>query len=549
MKSQNATATIGNVTACSGDTVLVAVDVTNFIDIGAMTFYIGYDTNTSEFLSLQNINAVIPGGITFNATDGQVGIVYSSLNFFTITSGKLFDLKFYFPGDSTSLPFNPGTEIANSNLETIPLDTFTGSINLSLRLINQPDSIQSYPDNDVIFRVTSLGNPDYQWQENTGSGWNDLQNSQVYSGVNNDTLTVHDVSLGFNGYLYRCILTAGNCSETSDIALLEVALAFPAATLGQVNSCPDYNVLEPLFVGDFFDVIEFTFNISYDTSELTFISLQNIYPDLVPGNLTVIPMQNTPGITIHWQYDNSVSITSGNLFDLEFNYQSQDLSVMFGPGSQVINSSFNPVDITLTNGHIDQYPLPVISFQPVNDTVLEGQDGFFSVSAQGATDYIWQMSSDNGISWSYLSDTPPYYNTHTSSLTISPALYNLNGYLFSCRLNNQYCTVYSSQAVLVVDTLTLIDDREMNGGIQIYPNPFHDILYIKSTVDLADGLISIYDSKGVLSFIYNIKRQKGAETDLKINMAGLSEGMYFLKYESIHNGTINIENKKILKTN
>ncbi len=81
----------------------------------------------------------------------------------------------------------------------------------------------------MIFRVTSLGIPDYQWQENTGSGWNDLQNNQIYSGVNNDTLTIYDVPLSFNGYTYRCLLSAGNCTVISDTALLEVALAFPGS--------------------------------------------------------------------------------------------------------------------------------------------------------------------------------------------------------------------------------------------------------------------------------------------------------------------------------
>ncbi len=80
MKSQNATATIGNITSCAGDTVLAPVDVTNFIDVGAMTIYIGYDTNAAEFLSLQNINSAIPGGISFNAVNGQLGIAYSNPN-------------------------------------------------------------------------------------------------------------------------------------------------------------------------------------------------------------------------------------------------------------------------------------------------------------------------------------------------------------------------------------------------------------------------------------------------------------------------------------
>ena len=232
MKSQNATATLENELSCSGDTVLVAMDVTDFIDVAAMTIYVGYDTNQAEFLSLQNINPAITGFLSANAANGQVGIAYSSVNSFTLTSGKLFDLRFGFSGDSTLLPFNPGTEIANSNLELIPLDTYPGSISNGMSIIDQPDSVQAYPDNDVMFFVTATGNITYQWQENTGNGWNNLQNNSTYSGVNSDTLNIYDVPLSFDGFTYRCLLSAGNCSDTTQVALLEVAVAYPSALLG-----------------------------------------------------------------------------------------------------------------------------------------------------------------------------------------------------------------------------------------------------------------------------------------------------------------------------
>lgn len=549
MKSQNATATIGNITSCAGDTVLAPVDVTNFIDVGAMTFYIAYDTNAAEFLSLLNINSAVPGGISCNATNGQVGIAYSNPNPFSITSGKLFDLRFRFLGDSTLLPFKPGTEIANSNLETIPLDTFPGSIKNSIRLISQPDSVvQSYPDNDVIFKVTALGIPEYQWQENTGSGWNDLQNNQTYSGINNDTLTIHDVPLSYNGYTYRCVLSAGNCNVVSDIALLEVALAFPAATLGLTNSCPQNEVLEPLFVGDFFDIVEFTFNISFDTTFLTFQDLLNVNPDILAGNLTTSPLADPPGIKIHWEYNNPVSITSGKLFDLEFSYISGNHTLTFEAGSEVLNSSFNPVDITLTNGHINQYAIPLITAQPQNDTVLEDHDALFNVDAIGSIEYIWQFSTDGGNSWTYLSDVIPYYNTHTSSLTISPAVFSMNGYQYSCRLDNEYCMVFSDAATLVVDTLTYISTPGSNGNLLVHPVPFRDHLHISLPGDFGCTLVCIYDARGMMLYSCKINQNSGYSQDLDLDLAALAAGLYFMRFEGIRDGRATVEMRKILKT-
>jgi hypothetical protein len=549
MKSQNATATIGNVNSCEGDTMLAPVNVTNFIDIGAMTFYIGYDTNSAKFLSLQNINSAIPGGISFNASNGQIGIAYSNPNPFSIDNDKLFDLRFRFVGDSTLLPFKPGTEIANSNLETIPLDTFSGSIKNSIRLISQPDSVvQSYPDNDVILKVTSLGFPEYQWQENNGSGWNDLQNNQVYSGVNNDTLTIHDIPLSYNGYLYRCVLSAGNCTVISDIALVEVALAFPAATLGLLNSCPEYNVVEPLLVGDLFDVVEFTFNISFDTANLTFIDLLNIHPDILAGDLTTSPLIDPQGIIIHWENNNPVSITSGKLFDLEFSYKSENQIVAFGQGSEVLNSSSNPIDITLTDGHINQLALPQITAQPINDTVLKNHDAFFMVEANGTNEYIWQLSIDGGISWSYLSDGIPYYNTHSENLTISPAVFEMNEYQYRCRIDNDYCMVFSAAASLIVDTLTVISTPLSDWNLQVYPIPFRDIVHISLSDNYHCNLIDIYDARGIFLFSFKVNQNTGHSLDMSLDLVSLDVGLYFMRFQKIINGQTSIELRKILKT-
>jgi hypothetical protein len=548
MKSQNATATIGTITSCAGENILVPLDVTNFNDVEAMTIFVGYDTNSAEFLSIQNINPAIPGSVTYNAVNGQVSIAYSSTTPFYISGETLFDLSFSFLGDSTLLPFNPGTEIANSNLEIIPLDMFQGSISNSIQLINQPDSVKSYPDNDVIFRVTSLGNPNYQWQENTGSGWIDLQNNDIYSGVTNDTLTIYDVPLSFNGYRYRCVLTADVCTEITDVALLEVAEAFPVATLGFISSCPENDLLEPLFVGDFFDVIEFTFNISFNTNFLEFQGLENIYPDLLPGNLTVSPLLDPPGVVIHWDYTSAVSITSEKLFDLKFYYKTQNQVLAFEAGSEVLNSFSNPVNITLNNGAINQYAIPQIITQPQNDTILENEVAVFTVEVTGANEYLWQISTDDGNSWTGLTDTPPYYNTHTAVLTISPAVYSMNEDQFACHLGNEYCAVYSSAAVMVVDTLTYIGDRDVEGSIQVYPLPFHDKIHVSLPVDNSNSLICVYDIRGTLQYSFNLKQTRGQQ-EIDLDLSTLPEGLFLLTISGNQFGKTVFEQKKIIKTN
>jgi hypothetical protein len=547
MKSQNASATLGNITSCAGENVLVPVDVTGFIDVGAMTIYISFDTNSCQFLSLQNINPEIPGSISVNSANGQVNVAYSYVIPFNIIEGKLFDLSFTFLGDSTSLPFLPGTEIANSNLEVIPLDTYPGSISTGLQIINQPDSVQSYPDNDVIFRVTSLGNPNYQWQENTGSGWTDLQNNSTYTGVDSDTLTVHDVSLDFNGYTYRCELSSGNCTAITDTALLEVALAFPAASLGFISSCPDNQVFEPLNVGDFFDVIEFTFNISFDTADLAFQDLANINPVLSVGDMSVAPMMIPPGISIHWTSTDPISISSDKLFDLKFDYSHQENVFAFEAGTEALNSFSNPINITLNNGIITQYSVPLITIQPQNDTVTEPQDAHFSLTASGVTGYQWQKSTDGGNSWTDLSDNPPYFNVHTSELTISPAVYSMNENRFSCRLQGINCISYSGTAILTVDTLTYISSNGTQASVLVYPVPCREVVMVELPDNSTYDLARIFDAQGKLQLSSTIDRNSSAK--MGINVSSLPQGLYILSLEGTNEGKIITELKKIMKTN
>jgi hypothetical protein len=545
MKSQNATATLENALSCSGQSVLVACNVTGFMDVAAMTIYIGYDTNEAEFVSLQNINPAVTGFLTTNASDGQIGIAYSNVNPFNLSSGKLFDLQFNFLGDSTSLPFNPGTEIANSSLEVIPLDTFPGSISNGFVIIDQPDTIQAYPDNDVMFTIASTGIVTYQWQENTGNGWNDLQNNQTYSGVTNDTLIVIDVPLSFNGYLFRCLVSAGNCSDTSGIALLEVATAYPSATLGTLLSCPENQVLEPLFVGDLFDMVEFTFIISYDPSNLEVLGYTNLNPAFVNNFSGII----SPGtVTFHWEDINPVSIISGKLVDIMFDYHSQNNPVVFQSGTEVINSQSNAVDLTLTNGFINQYELPVITQQPQATTVTEGDDALFEVTATGATGYNWMISTDDGATWTDLTEGSPYFNVATPQLTISPTSLSMNGDLFECAVENENCAVLSNPAILSIDSLDFAGNMQrLPFDISVQPNPAHNKLNITLTEKCSDFEIYIYGIQGELIFS---RVEKGNSADaITIDLSGLSNGLFLLEMTGKYQNKQFIDTRKILKSN
>ncbi len=73
------------------------------------------------------------------------------------------------------------------------------------------------PGGNTFFFVgdTAVGNS-YQWQVNTGTGFINITNSTIYSGVTSDTLGVTGVPSSYYGHKYRCIITNGSVVKISD---------------------------------------------------------------------------------------------------------------------------------------------------------------------------------------------------------------------------------------------------------------------------------------------------------------------------------------------
>jgi hypothetical protein len=69
---------------------------------------------------------------------------------------------------------------------------------------------------------SSEPNATYQWQTDLGFGFQNVNNGGQYSGANNDTLTILNVTTNNNNQLFRCVITLGSCSVTSAVVFLKV---------------------------------------------------------------------------------------------------------------------------------------------------------------------------------------------------------------------------------------------------------------------------------------------------------------------------------------
>ena len=104
-------------------------------------------------------------------------------------------------------------------------------ITYNLTIINSNDIISQdptdkniSPGNDVTFTVLSpfAPNATYQWQRDNGTGFQNLSNAGQYSGTSNDKLRITNISTSNANEVYRCIVTANSCTDTSSNAILTI---------------------------------------------------------------------------------------------------------------------------------------------------------------------------------------------------------------------------------------------------------------------------------------------------------------------------------------
>jgi hypothetical protein len=92
--------------------------------------------------------------------------------------------------------------------------------NLSMLINSQTTQINQ----NIQFTTSSLNNTSYQWQNNPlNNGWQNVPSNATYSGGNTNTLTVNNVQLSNHNQPFRLIANAGNCSDTSNVATIQIA--------------------------------------------------------------------------------------------------------------------------------------------------------------------------------------------------------------------------------------------------------------------------------------------------------------------------------------
>jgi len=225
--AQAQTLTIGSVQACAAPEVLVPVTGTDLTNIGSFTLFISFDSTKLVYKSLENIDAQIKEVISYTLDHNplQLAIVWSGVNPVNFNGKKLFDIKFTYPGATTSVSFKPNCEVTNVNLEIIPVTYKGGSVTSGLPIINrQPSDTVVRPMGTALFRTNAYNVTSYQWKvsKDNGQTWSDLSENDIYRGTLTNELSVQQVPLSYNSFRYSCSLNEAFCPATTQEATLRV---------------------------------------------------------------------------------------------------------------------------------------------------------------------------------------------------------------------------------------------------------------------------------------------------------------------------------------
>ena len=94
--------------------------------------------------------------------------------------------------------------------------------NYTLKITVQPQNSTVPCGSVATFSVNAVNADGYQWQVNNGTGFVNLSNNTVYSGVYEATLQISDATSGMNGYQYRCVNSNDAGSKNSEAAVLTI---------------------------------------------------------------------------------------------------------------------------------------------------------------------------------------------------------------------------------------------------------------------------------------------------------------------------------------
>ncbi len=292
-------------------------------------------------------------------------------------------------------------------------------------IIAQPTDKTICENDNTSFTVNSgvTTAPVYQWERSTDGGttWNNVVNDAVHGDPTLATLDLTAVPSSFDGDQYRVVIS-GDCAPS--VTSLALTLT--------VHERPEI-LADPVSVTE------------CENNPVSF----TVDPGLTTGASFQWEMSTDGGTT--WNNVAGGAYSGINAATLQIN---PIISSMNGNQYRVIVSGVCTPSQTSAPAVLTVDERPEILTQPVSQVICENDNVSFFIDEGVTTNpgFLWEVSTDNGISWTALGDTGVYSGTATHTLQITGSQSYLDQYRYRVTVSGA-CTpnVTSTQALLTVN--------------------------------------------------------------------------------------------------
>lgn len=456
LPTPQATLSVQQLMACPQSAIAVPVAATGITELKAFEISIGFNPDAMIFSGLQSLNPQLASATAevFATPEPHIKISWSAPNPIILNEENLFELGFDYSFGTQN--FNI---LAQSQMWMSETVAYTLSFNNGNVAPHPVPVIQSQPQSQSVsetgtasFSLIATGVQTYQWFESQdgGQSFNLLTAAGPYSGVNSAVLQISPVTVAMDEYRYKCLLSGAFCEVYSAVAQLNVVPQLEAMLLLEnALTCHNDQATVALDGVGLNQLASFTIGVTYDTNKLQFEGIVNIAPAFagLSFSVEIVPK---PHILINWSSQQAVNFGDGELFEMLFEYSDGTTALDFMSFTELLNSDQAAFDLTTLSGSLAAHEYPEILMQPENQVVADGMEAGFSVQAQAAQSYQWELSTDGGIDWTILQNDELYSGTQTADLTISNANSTMDQYAFRCNIVGNYCGLYTDIAVLTV---------------------------------------------------------------------------------------------------
>lgn len=224
--------------------------------------------------------------------------------------------------------------------------------------------------------------------------------------------------------------------------------------LDSTIACPGDTVTIPVYTQGFNQVNDLHLQITYDPTELTFLSWQNVHP-----NLENFSISGSSGIVMTAQSINPMSIPDDDILtELRFVFLGEDADLRWdttGNFNYALNSTGSPYPVNLRDGAVMNADVRNITQPPQVKTAAAGSTVYLSAWAlsYGPVQYQWQASTDGGTTWGNLFNSNQYQGVNSGFLYLYSIPYYYNGMKYRCIFSTNCGDTSSNVTTLLVNSL------------------------------------------------------------------------------------------------